>query len=328
MNICIVGYGAVAPVHANAIKNIEVAHLYAVCDINNDHAKKCAKTYDCIIYNDFDEMLKDDNIDVVHICTPHYLHKEMAIKALNSGKNVVLEKPVGISENELKELTECADKSKGKLCIVLQNRKNNCVKELKSIIAKGETGKLKGIIANLFWKRDEAYYNQDPWRGKWKTEGGGLLINQALHIMDLMLYFGGELEDVKSDIKHWQIGNIEVEDNAQAVLFFKNGAKGIFNATNCYVKDEPFYMEFLFEKAHYRYADNRLYEITQDGINVLAVDDMVKVGKSYWGNGHSQLIQNFYNVLDGKEGEYTNIHDAAAVMNLLFKIYTKADRKC
>ena len=87
-------------------------------------------------------------------------------------------------------------------------------------------------------------------------------------------------------------------------------------------------MEFLFENAHYRYADNRLYEITQDGINVLAVDDMVKVGKSYWGNGHSQLIKNFYNVLDGKEGEYTNIHDAAPVMNLLFTIYTKADRKC
>lgn len=328
MNICIVGYGAVAPVHANAIKNIDNACLYAVCDINNEHAEKCAEIYDCIIYNDFEEMLKDDNIDVVHICTPHYLHKDMAIKSLKAGKNVVLEKPAAMSEKELGEIVDCADKSKNKLCVVLQNRKNNCVKELKNIIANKKTGELKGIIANLFWKRDEAYYAQDAWRGKWNTEGGGLLINQALHIMDLMLYFGGELDSVKSDIKHWQIKNIEVEDNAQAVLYFKNGAKGIFNATNCYVKDEPFYMEFLFENAHYRYADNRLYEITQEKSSILATDEMVKVGKVYWGNGHAQMIKNFYNVLDGKEGEYTDIHDAKQVMNLLFTIYDEADRKC
>ena len=160
MNACIVGYGAVAPVHANDIKNIDIACLYAVCDINNEHAKKCTEIYDCIIYNDFEEMLKDDNIDVVHICTPHYLHKDMAIKSLKAGKNVVLEKPAAMSENELSELVDCADKSKNRLCVVLQNRKNNCVKELKKIIAKGKTGELKGIIANLFWKRDEAYYSQ------------------------------------------------------------------------------------------------------------------------------------------------------------------------
>ncbi len=327
LNICIVGYGAIGPVHANAIKKIKNVTLYAVCDINDSRARQCADEYNCIVYNDFEEMLKDCNIDVVHICTPHYLHKDMTIKALKSGKDVVLEKPVAINKNEMDELVAFvnSDENKKKLCVMLQNRRNVCIEKLKEIVLNNDLGKLKGIIGNVFWKRDEAYYNQDEWRGKWATEGGGLLINQTVHMIDMMLYFGGKVEDFKASINHWHISNIEVEDNAQVLMYFENGARGIFNASNCYVVDEPYILDLLFEKAHYRYADNCLYKIGEKGAEYITSDKSVKVGKSYWGSGHLTVISSFYDSLNGNGEHYTDINDAYDTMKLVFDIYDNVE---
>ena len=318
-NVCVVGYGAVGPVHAAALEKIQNAQLYAVCDINPQKLKRCSSQYGCKEFLDFDEMLLDTNIDAVHICTPHYLHKEMAVKALASGKAVVLEKPVGISLAEMEELRSFSkEQMELPLCVMLQNRTNSCVVKLKEIINSRDLGKLQGIIANLNWHRDEAYYAQDAWRGKWQTEGGGLLINQAIHLVDLMLYFGGAIKQVKSDIHRWGISGIEVEDTANAVIRFENGAKGIFNATNCYMTDEAFHLELKYEKAHFRYADGLLYEILDGDVKVLAKDEKLKIGKSYWGCGHQTVIRNFY---EGKK--CPGIEDAYDAMKFVFDIYDK-----
>ena len=318
-NVCIVGYGAVGPVHAAALKDIESVNLYAVCDNNPKKIKICCKEYDCKEFFDFDEMLHDECIDAVHICTPHYLHKEMAMKALNAGKAVVLEKTVGIKLSELEELSSFSkEQDKPPLCVMLQNRTNVCVMKLKEIIKSRNVGKLQGIIANLNWHRGEAYYAQDAWRGKWKTEGGGLLINQAVHLVDLMLYFGGPVKNFESEIHRWGITGIEVEDTANAMLQFESGAKGIFHATNCYVTDEAFQLELRFEKAHFRYADGLLYEILDGDVRVLAKDEKLKIGKSYWGCGHQTVIRNFY-----EQKDYPDINDAYAAMKFIFAIYDK-----
>lgn len=327
LNACVVGYGAVGPVHANALSRLTNAEVYAVSDINFNRSKSCADKYGCRIYSDFDEMLTDENIDVVHICTPHYLHKEMTLKALKARKHVVLEKPVSININDVDEIMKYVNsvECKNKVCVMLQNRRNKCVEKLKLIISEPNTiGKLKGIIGNLSWNRDETYYNQDSWRGKWKTEGGGLLINQAVHLIDLMLYFGGEIKDVKASAMHWEISNIEVEDNAKALFYFKNGAKGIFNATNCYITDEPYNLELLYENAHFRYADGMLCRIFEDTIKVLEKDDKVKVGKGYWGTGHIIMIDEFYRNLSNESGIYTDINEAYNTMKCLFDMYKQS----
>ena len=318
-NVCIVGYGAVGPVHAAAIERIENVQLYAVCDINPQKLNLCQDMWRCKVFADFDEMLLDTNIDAVHLCTPHYLHKEMAVKALTAGKAVVLEKPVGINFIELEELCTFAQgEYKPPLCIMLQNRTNACVVKLKELIEKRDVGALQGIIANLNWHRDESYYAQDVWRGKWKTEGGGLLINQAVHLVDLMLYFGGSVKSIQSDIHRWGVTGIEVEDTANAILQFENGARGVFHATNCYVTDEAFQLDLRFEKAHFRYADGLLYEILDGDIKVHAKDEKLQIGKSYWGCGHQIVIRNFY---EGKN--YPHIEDAYSAMKLIFDIYEK-----
>ena len=130
--ICITGYGNIGPVHAAAIAKTENAKLYAVCDVDAECRKRCEKAYGVIGYDDFDEMLKDENIDSVHICTPHYLHYEMAVKALKAGKTVVAEKPVTMKKEEYEKLlgNELAEN----VCVVLQNRLNPCAETLKELV--------------------------------------------------------------------------------------------------------------------------------------------------------------------------------------------------
>lgn len=324
MNACIVGYGAVGPVHAAAVGELDGSSVFAVCDRDPGRAALCRETYGCLIYEDFDEMLKDSAIDVVHICTPHYLHKEMAEKALLAGKHVVLEKPVVLTLRDMEELTARADKSDGRLCIMLQNRRNACIEALRAIVRREPVGALRGVIGNVYWKRDEAYYQRDAWRGKWATEGGGAVINQAIHMLDLMIYFGGRVKHIDSAIHHWRIPGIEVEDNVEALIDFEGGARGVFHATNCYVTDEPYILELLFERAHYRYADGCLYEITPEGARVIARDERIKIGRSYWGNGHSLVIRSFYEAICGGEAPYTDIRDAYETMRTVFAIYEGA----
>ncbi|MBQ7901342.1 MAG: Gfo/Idh/MocA family oxidoreductase [Clostridia bacterium] len=325
-NACIVGYGAIGPVHADAIDQLEQCSLYAVCDINADRAKKCTDKYNCLYYSDFDTMLHDDNIDVVHVCTPHYLHKSMAMAALAAGKDVVLEKPVAMTRSKFEELEAFADNIQNgkKVCVMLQNRTNACVVKMMDIFKNDDsTGKLEGILANLAWHRDEEYYNQDPWRGNWKYEGGGLLINQAVHLLDLMVYFGGDVSEVKSNISHWYITNIEVEDNANALIKFTSGINGVFNATNCHSTDAPFYLELQFENMRLRYADGALYKICDDDIQIIEHDKKAEVGKAYWGSGHQRVIDAFYSSLHGDDTVYADIHDARNAMELVYSMYEK-----
>lgn len=324
-NACIVGYGAIGPVHADAIDKCPDALLYAVCDINADRAKKCTDKYSGVIsYADFNDMLGDNNIDVVHICTPHYLHEPMTNAALRAGKDVVLEKPVCINQDEMKSIMLTAEKhSDRKICVMLQNRTNACIQEMKRLAEDETSGKLLGIIATLSWHRDEAYYAHDSWRGKWATEGGGLMINQAIHLLDLMVMFGGKPVCVHSNLSHWKIANIEVEDTANALVEFESGICGVFSATNCHSCDAPFYLELDFENVKLRYADGVLYRIVGDDISITERDVKPEIGKKYWGSGHAKVTNAFYSSLENRPMPYTTIYDAANSMGVMFDMYKK-----
>lgn len=320
-NSCIVGYGAIGPIHASAVEKSQYANLYAVCDVDPKKTEQCLKEHDCKIYSDFSEMLKDEKIDVVHVCTPHYLHKKMAVDVLKSGKDLVIEKPVTMTEEELNEL--CSINTDRKICVMLQNRTNKSIVTLKNIIDKDKSiGKMLGISAFLTWHRTPEYYNADEWRGKWKTEGGGLMINQAVHTLDLVDWLGGGIKSVKASISTKKLGDvIEVEDTADALFEMNNGSFGVFYAANTYTQSCPPRVEINFENASFRYADERLYKITNDKVEIIDEDKNVPEGKHYWGCGHRNVINEFYKVLSGKEGKYTSLDDAIHVMKVLFAFY-------
>lgn len=316
-NVCIVGYGAIGPVHAKALEHVEHAKLYAVCDINEVRRTLCKEKYDVLEYDDFDTMLQDKDIDTVHICTPHYLHFEMVKKALEAGKDVVVEKPVTMTREEFKVLQEL--KGVERVCVVLQNRLNPCVQKLKKIIGSGELGAVKAAKGILTWHRDKAYYEKDAWRGKWETEGGGALINQAVHTLDYFCYLLGDVKSVKANMFNYSLdGVIEVEDTVTAYLELEEDVKGIFFATNSYVENSAPFFEVTFEKGTARYMDKKLW------INgeLLAEDKAASTGKAYWGNSHATLLKRYYD-----EGKYFTVEDAKVTMETVFAMYESALNK-
>jgi len=313
-NVCIVGYGAIGPVHAKALEMVENARLYAVCDINEEKLRQCRETYDVKEYTDFEEMLLDQSIDSVHICTPHFLHFEMIRKALAAGKEVVTEKPVTMTKEEYAALLELDPE--GKVCVVLQNRLNPCVEKLKDMVESGEMGAVKAVKAVLTWHRDKAYYESGSWRGKWKTEGGCLLINQAIHTLDLFHYVIGDIISVKANMFNYSLENIiEAEDTLAAYLQFADDVQGIFFATNAYGINSAPLFEVVFEKGTVRYIDKQLWS---DG-QMLAEDAAPSVGKSYWGSGHARLIKKYYD-----EQQYFSVYDAKNTMETMFAMYDSA----
>lgn len=325
-NAAIVGFGNIGPTHAAGLETAEYAKIHTVCDVIADRADRGAADFGCRAVYDFDLVLQDDSVDVVHICTPHYLHKDMAVRAMKAGKHVVLEKPLSMNKTELRELLAAQKNSGKKVCVMFQNRKNNAVQVLKDAADSGKYGKLLAISGFMTWDRDETYYAADDWRGKWKTEGGGVLINQAVHLIDLMGYIGGEVESVKASISTKRLENtIEVEDTADALLFYKNGMRGCFYAANTYGVTTPFQLTAEFEQARLRYSDNFIYEIKNgEAPRVLAGNDMNTPGKSCWGSGHALVIDEFYRALETNTDEYLDLNQGIAASNLLFSIYESA----
>lgn len=280
MKVCIVGYGAVGSLHADIIDALEDACLYGICDNHRKRAELGAQKHHVKAFFDFDEMLADSAVDSVHICTPHYLHYEMIVKAIKQKKKVIVEKPVTMTHEEWKQLythfSDCKD-----IVPVFQNRSNRCIQTLKTAKEQDDSlGKLLSVKGIVTWKRDKAYYEQDAWRGTKAYEGGGVLINQSIHSLDLMIYLGGALSSVcASAANHSLRGVIEVEDTINALLHYQNGANGIFYATNAHATNDAPFFEFVFENGFFRYIDRKLYR----NETLLCEDANTVCGKQYWG---------------------------------------------
>ncbi len=314
-NVCIVGYGNIGPTHARALESVENARLYAVCDIDTAAIERCRTNYTNVIgYQDYKEVLQDDKIDVVHICTPHYLHFPMIEQALLAGKRVISEKPVAMTFQEYEKLLHIKDANK--VCAIIQNRYNTCICKLKELIEQGELGDIVAIKSFVTWNRDEAYYKRADWLGKWKTEGGSALINQSLHTLDLMIYLAGNVESVQASMHNYRLqGVIETEDTVEAYLSFEKGFKGLFYATNTYAVNSDPEIEIIGTKAIARYAYKKLFVNGE----LAAEDIMATNGKDYWGNGHTALLQDYYD-----NGHYFSVADIKNTMYTLFSIYDSA----
>lgn len=310
----IVGYGAIGPIHAKALENLSQARLYGVCDILPERRRLCAEQYGAVEYETFDAMLADDAVDSIHICTPHYLHYEMARKALAAGKDLVLEKPVTRTRQEWNALMELEHSDK--ICVVLQNRLNPCVQKLRELIQDGSLGAVKAARAVLTWNRDRAYYESADWRGRWATEGGGLLINQAIHTLDYFSCLLRGIRKVRTTMcNHTLEGMIEVEDSLITHLELADGVKAVFFATNGYDENSSPFLEISFEKGVARYLDQKLWVNDR----LMAEDTLPTGGKAYWGSGHALLLRKFY-----EEGKYFSLSDAKNTMETVFAMYEDA----
>jgi UDP-N-acetyl-2-amino-2-deoxyglucuronate dehydrogenase len=312
LGVAIIGCGAIFPLHAKAISAIKDVNLLTVVDIDADKATRAGMEYACHATDDYREILNDNRIDVVHLCTPHYLHAEMAVDLLRAGKHVLTEKPIAVDLPSAMRMLEAAEKSSGQLGVVFQNRYNDSSIYIKKMIDSGALGKLlcmKGIVT---WHRNESYYKASNWRGRWSTEGGGVLINQTIHSLDLLQWYGGEIKSVKGSITTDVLdGVIEVEDTAHACIDFTNNVRGLFYGSNTYLENSPVELELVFEEGTLNLRRDCLY-LWKDGKESLVCEPIFSPteGKSYWGTGHKRLIEDFYDHIfsgrkfwpDGTEG--------------------------
>ena len=217
----IIGCGNIARVHGWVLQKMQDVELVAVCDTQLNKAKEVSKIYtggSAATFTDWRELLKKKP-DVIHICTPHYLHTPMAVEALKQGMAVFMEKPCAISGEQFEELKRMDKEHPGKLGFCFQNRYNETTLAMDSMLKEGVIGEVKGARAFVTWCRDEEYYEGSDWKGKWSTEGGGVLINQSIHTLDLLLHYLGEPVEIEATMSNHHLKEcIQVEDTVEAWL--------------------------------------------------------------------------------------------------------------
>jgi len=231
-NIAILGCGKVAHLHAKAVQNLPNARLAGVWSRSESTAEKFAAQYKIPHYTKIEELIQTENIDLAIICTPHPFHLEPAEIAAANGANILVEKPLASTLEDADKIIAACKIAGVKLGVISQRRWYAPVKRVKDAIESGKIGKpIFGTINMLGW-RDQKYYDADEWRGTWTMEGGGVLVNQAPHQLDILLWFMGEIDEVYGLWKNLNHPYIEVDDTAVAIVKFKSGAIGNIIVSN------------------------------------------------------------------------------------------------
>lgn len=299
MRSVIVGCGNIAQVHGRVLTEWVDTRLVGAADIDIHKAETYAHAWQTKAYASLEEMLCRERPDVLHICTPHNLHVPMAEYALARDINVFMEKPPVISREQLKRLKRAVDTSKAKLGFCYQNRFNPSIQETKNILSSGMAGRILGARGIVTWNRGASYYKDSTWHGRLSLEGGGVLINQAIHTLDLLQYLLGKPLSVEASMVNHHLKNvIEVEDTMEAYIQFEREVYASFYATNAYCADVPPLVEIICEKMKIRIEDLELTIFYPDGRQEKPqLEQREALGKSYWGTGHRYCIMEFYRAL-------------------------------
>lgn len=317
----LVGCGAIARVHVAVLHSLPEVQLCACCDIKRDRAEELARENCCAVYENYAEMLEKEKPDVVHLCVPHYLHVPMAEEAAERGIAVFTEKPPAIDRDQWARLRRVAEKVPVGICF--QNRYNPNIRAAREMIGSGAYGALTGARAFVTWHRDAPYYLDSGWRGRLATEGGGALINQAIHTLDLLVWIMGKPEKAEGLLgNHHLAGQTEVEDTA-AVYMLLGGRPALLYASNAYAADAPVMIEFRLEKATLRLEGNELDIMTPEGTEHRTFTVPETLGKGYWGNGHLPCIADFYRSLEERRAYQNNVDSVADTMEVLMQVYEK-----
>lgn len=228
----VVGLG-VGKAHAKAVLSAKNGKLIAVCDLIEEKLEKAKADYgEILTYTDFKQMLKNPDIEIVSICLPSGMHADFAVEALEAGKHVLVEKPVDITVKAAQRIEAARQKTGLKVGVIHQNRFNACMAPLKEAIDSGKIGKLFLGTFAVKWYRTQEYYDNGGWRGTWDMDGGGSLMNQAIHTVDLMQWLMGDVESLTSHMGVYD-HDIETEDMTASLIKFKNGASATFVSTTC-----------------------------------------------------------------------------------------------
>ncbi|SHE51702.1 Gfo/Idh/MocA family protein [Alkalibacter saccharofermentans] len=330
LRVGIIGCGRISVVYKEAFKKCSDAiDVTFAMDKIIERADDFAKDFEGCVSSDLFEDTFEQELDVVHICTPHFLHKEQVVSCLNAGINVLTEKPMAINIPDAEMMIRAANKSGKKLGVIFQNRYIEGVKIAKELIDKGKLGNITGAWSLLTWWRPPSYYDCD-WKGTWSEEGGGVLIDQAIHSIDLVQYLvGSEVEWIEGHIANRILKNVEVEDVADAAIKFKNGCIYSLFATNYYTNNAPVQIEIKGEKG----------TISLKGFDVTVCIDGERdrfysqdsksddaKGHNYWGNYHFEQIREFYESTINDSPVFINGSEGKKALSIVLGVYESSKK--
>ena len=332
----IIGCGVIAPTHIAGIEAIADAELSALCDINSQRLNTLGDKHNVSKrYTDYHDMLADKEIDLVHVCTDHASHCQIVIDALNAGNHVICEKSSGRVDADL-EAMSAAVKAHPELVAsgIFQHRfvKQNFA--LRDLVETGKFGRMLMVNLAFCCLRTNEYYQKDAWRGTMSGEGGGILINQAIHHLDQLRFVFGDIKNVTAiSANQTHQGVIEVEDAAMFTMEFENGILGSVSATNSsatrwrtslvctgtaatleYANEKPIFIDAVSEE-----LKNEL----ETALTPPAQEERI-VGKSYYGSGHTAQIADVVDAIENKRTPKVPLIDAINSSSLIMAIYESA----
>jgi UDP-N-acetyl-2-amino-2-deoxyglucuronate dehydrogenase len=227
LNFAIVGTGNIADKHIKSIQEVPHAAVKAVFSRKRENAEKWARTYNLDYYTDYEKMLSDESIDIVTILTPSGTHAELGMAAARAGKQVVVEKPIDVTLAKAEQLIHACREAGVTLSCIFQHRFDDAFMQVRQAVDQGEFGQLNFGAARTTLFRSQEYYDSGAWRGTWELDGGGALMNQSIHYIDLLLNVMGPVDEVHAFCATRAHEKIDVEDIAVASLKFKSGALGL-----------------------------------------------------------------------------------------------------
>jgi UDP-N-acetyl-2-amino-2-deoxyglucuronate dehydrogenase len=315
MRFAIIGIGNIAPIHAAAIHAIPDSEIVAVATRNEERGRAFAAEHGGAWYGDHEKLLTEARPDVVAICSPHDLHLPMTVAAAQAGSHVLCEKPMARDTAECDAMIAACEAAGVTLGVSFQGRFEPLSLKLKAGLEAGKIGRLLWASANTLWHRTDAYYASAPWRGTWAHEGGGVLINQAIHAIDLLLSLTGMPEKITARMRTLN-HRIEVEDAALAILEYAGGALGLIQATTIAHPGYPERLEFfgangsvVFNKGEAK-LDWRIAEPREEVTDLAEVSSGAARPMDITAAGHTALYRDFIAavsdgrapLVDGREG--------------------------
>lgn len=327
LRVGIVGCGCIFTMHSTSVDHLQNAQLVGVCDVKKERADRAAAKYHVKAYYDYKDLIKKELIDVVHICVPHYLHPIISKYALEQGVNVLCEKPMSIKLEDAIANIKLAEEKHLKYGIVFQCRYNDSSKLVKENLDNGRLGKVISARVVLTWSKPDEYYSLSDWKGTWDKEGGGVIIDQAIHSLDLANWFiNDEIESVQASLANRGHSIMDVDDTGEGFVRYKNGATLGFWAMNNYGCDEPIEIRLFCENGKVIMDYDKADIIFNDGTTLhtetqVDPDVVYEDGKDYWGFQHIREIADFYHSVENDEEPFISGKEALKIQKLVCEIY-------
>lgn len=327
----VIGCGFIGMTHAEIIASMDDACLAAVTDYDKEKRERAVARWSCAAYKDYREMLADSKVQAVSVCLPSGMHSQATIEAARAGKHVICEKPIDISVERAEEMVEVCEECGVIFSVIMQHRFDQAVTVLKNALESGELGRLIWGSSRTIWYRDDIYFS-NPWRGTWKFDGGGALINQSIHYIDLLLYIFGKVKSVSGKCKTLLHSQIETEDVGIANIEFENGCLGTIEGTTAsypglYAELAVFAEhgtviirndELLFY--HMKTGKNQKFEMIANAekANILHQD------ASICSDSHKRQYQDFIQAIRKKRKPLVSGKDALESLKVIMAIYRSA----